>query len=197
MLYRILRPIANLIFRLLFRLEVKGQEFIPKIGGFILASNHASLLDPIVLGIASPRQLNFMARDDLFYNPLFSWLISILGAFPVKRNSPDLSALKEAMQRIKNGNVLVLFPEGRRQINGVCVSEAPRAGIGFLAAKLRCPVIPAFVKGSGRALPKGAKFIRPTKICVYFGKQIYIERRLPYQDIAKRIMEDIRHLSCQ
>lgn len=195
MLYWIIRFIAIVVSKLLFRLEAKGAENIPKIGGFILASNHTSYLDPIVLSSACPRKLNFMARHDLFYNPLFSWLISKVGAFPVKRDSPDLSALKEAMRRLKNGNGLLLFPEGTRQVNGVSLSE-PQPGIGFLAAKVNVPVIPAFVKGSVKALPKGAKCIRPGKISVYFGKQIYIERRLPYQDIAKRIMENIRHISC-
>lgn len=186
--------IAILIFKLIFRLRVFGKNYIPKKGGFILASNHISYLDPVALGVACPRQLNFMAKEELFSNPLFSWFILALGAFPVERDSADLSALKEAMQRVKTGEVLVLFPEGSRRFNGE--SKRPYPGIGFLAAKLDVPVIPAFIKGTEKALPSDTKFIRPHKISVYFGKQIYIERRLPYQDIALKIMEDIRHLSC-
>lgn len=182
------------IFRLIFRLKVFGKENIPKRGGFILASNHASFLDPIVLGVASPRKLNFMAKNDLFRNPLLSRLISNVGAFPVKRHSADLSALKEAIKRVKSGNALVLFPAGTRQVEGLADEVEP--GIGFLAAKLNVPVIPAFIIGTDKAFPKNAKFIRPHKVCVYFGKEIPIERRMPYQGIAQQIMENIRHLSC-
>lgn len=159
-----------------------------------MASNHVSYLDPITLGVACPRKLNFMARHDLFYNPWFSWLITAVGAFPLKRDSYDLSSLKEAMRRLKNGNALVLFPEGSRSINGI--SNQPQAGIGFLAVKVSLPVIPAFIRGTELALPKGSKFIRPRKVSVHFGRQVSIERRLPYQDIARAIMKDIRHLSC-
>lgn len=194
MLYNILRLLAILILKLFFSIETKGREFIPRKDGFILASNHVSYLDPIVLGAACPRKLNFMARHDLFFNPLFSWLLSTLGTFPVKRNSADLSALKEAMRRLKDGRALVLFPEGTRRVNSA--SGVAQPGIGFLAAKVKVPVIPVFIRGTERALPKGAKLIRPNKILVYFGKQIFIERRLPYQDIAQEIIEDIRRLSC-
>jgi 1-acyl-sn-glycerol-3-phosphate acyltransferase len=148
----------------------------------------------MVLSVACPRKLNFMAKEELFYNPLFSRLISKLGAFPVKRNSLDLSAVKEAMRRLKEGEILLLFPEGTRRKNGV--SSVVRSGAGFFSVKLGVPVIPAFIRGTQIALPKGANFIRLTKISVRFGKQISIERRMPYKDIACHIMENIRHLSC-
>lgn len=194
MLYLIFRSIAVLIFKLLFRIKVFGKENIPEKTGFILASNHLSYLDPVVLGVACPRKLNFMAKYDLFSYPLSSWFMSCLGAFAVKRESADISALKEAMKRLKNGKALVIFPEGSRRVNSV--STQPQAGVGFLAAKLDVPVIPAFIKGTDLALPRGAKFIRPCQIFVYFGKEISLERRQPYQDIACEIMKSIRHLSC-
>lgn len=197
MLYSILRSIAILICKIFFRIEVKGKEYIPKKGGFILASNHVSYLDPIVLGVACPRKLNFMARDDLFYNPLFAWLISSVGAFPVKRNSPDSSALKVAISRLKRGKPLVIFPEGSRRINGYTSSVEP--GVGFLVVKSNSTIIPSFIKGTDLALPKGAKFIRPKKISVYFGKEISLERSEShnYQAIANRIMYGIGHLACR
>ena len=159
-----------------------------------MASNHVSYLDPIVLAIATPRKLNFMARDDLFRNAFFGWFIYSLGAFPVKRESADLSALKEAIRRLKQGKVLVLFPEGSRAFEGR--SNEPQPGIGFLAAKSSVPIIPAFIKGADIALPKGAKKIRSTEIDVYFGPQISIEGRLPYEDIAANVMVNIRRLAC-
>ncbi len=193
MLYCLGKFLSFLLCSIVLRMKVCGQENIPKKGGFILASNHASYLDPLAVGVACPRNLNYMARHDLFRNPFFGWILSQVGAFPVKRNSADISALKEAMGRVKAGKGLLLFPEGSRSVDGN-LSEA-QAGIGFLAAKLEVPVIPTVVKGTGKALSKGDKFIRPTKISVCFGKEILIERSMPYKDIAQEIMNGIGRLN--
>ena len=196
MLYSIVKNLLVVpVFKIFFRIEVRGAENIPKHGGFILASNHVSFLDPLALGAASGRNFNFMARDSLFKIPVFGSLIKAVDAFPVKRDSADKAALKEAMRRVKSGGALALFPEGSRQSNG-SVLEQPQPGIGFLAAKLAVPVIPAFISGTEKALPRHAKFIRLARVSVSFGKQISIEGRMPYEDIAMRIMDDIRHLAC-
>ncbi len=196
MLYSILRFISMLLCKVLFRVKVYGKKNIPKKGGFILASNHSSHLDPVVLGVVCPRKLNFMAKQELFLNPFFAGLMFQLGAFPVKRNSADRSALKEAMKRLERGGGLVLFPEGSRQAAAIAQGPAPQAGIGFLAAKVNVPVIPAYIKGTQTALPKGAKFIRPGRVYVSFGQKLDIERRLPYHEIASMIMANITQLSC-
>lgn len=183
------------LFKLFFRMKVRGAENIPKRGGFILASNHVSFLDPLALGAASGRNFNFMTRDSLFKIPVFGSLIKAVDAFPVKRDSADRGALKEAMRRVKAGRALALFPEGTRQDTDGALAE-PAAGIGFLAARLAVPVIPAFISGTEKALPRHAKFIRRARVSVSFGKQISMEGRMPYEDIAMRIMDDIRHLAC-
>jgi len=110
MLYSFTSLSALVACKILFRLQAKGIEHIPKKGGFILASNHVSYLDPIVLGAISPRKLNFMAKEELFCHPLISWFLSRVGAFPVKRDSADLSALKYALRRLREGKALILFP---------------------------------------------------------------------------------------
>jgi len=194
MLYSITRFTAFLVFKILFRLQIKGSDNIPRRGGFILASNHVSFLDPIALAAGTSRHLNFMARHDLFKG-FFGKFISAVGAFQVKRGKPDLSAIKEAMHRVESGGGLLLFPEGERKIdNG---SGEPQPGIGFLASKLEVPVVPAFISGADRAWPKDAKFLKLEKIKVVFGQQINIKRGLPYQDIAMLIMDRIKLLSCQ
>ena len=195
MLYSILRiSLVVPLFKVLFKMKVRGKENIPKRGGFILASNHLSFLDPLAVGAACPRPLNFMARDNLFRVPALGKFLSAVDAFPVKRDSADKSALKEAMRRVRHGGGLALFPEGTRQEGRE--SAKPQAGIGFLAAKLNVPVIPAFISGTDKALSKNSKFIQKAQISVSFGKQIHIEGRMPYEDIAMRIMDDIRHLAC-
>ena len=195
MFYFASRAVCFVFLKTFFSLRVFGQENVPKKGGFILASNHVSFLDPVAVGVACPRKLNYMARDTLFSNRLFAWLLNDCGSFPLKRDSADLSALKEAIKRLKSGQGLLLFPEGRRSADKDTLLK-PRAGVGFLASKLKVPVIPALVKGTDRALPRGAKFFRSSNISVIFGKQILIERRMPYKDIAQQVINDIRHLSC-
>ncbi len=120
-------------------------------------------------------------------------MISSVNAFPVKRNSADLSAIKEVIRRVKSGKVVALFPQGsRKEIDS---QDKPEAGIGFLAAKVNAPLIPAFINGTEHCLPKGAKFVRPGKITVSFGKEIPIERGMPYSEIAEKIMAGIRQLA--
>ena len=189
-----MHSLAAVIMRVFFRIQVTGAQNLPEKGGFILVSNHASYLDPMALGAGCSRKLNFMAKEELFRSRASRWFFTALGAFPVKRNSADLSALKEAMRRVKQDQVLVLFPEGTRQADGS--PSAPYPGVGFLAAKLNVPVIPAAITGTGAAFPKGARRVRFVKVYLRFGRQISIERRMPYQDIARQIMENIRHLAC-
>jgi len=166
---------------------------VPKKGGFILASNHVSYLDPVALAFSCPRKLNFMAKEELFRNSLFGYYLSRVGVFPVKRNTADRVALREALKRLSEGKPLLLFPEGTRG-DGV-IAANPLAGVGFLAVKGNVPVVPAFVSGSDKALPRGKKFFGAAKLSVTFGKQIFIEKSMPYQEIAQQIMESIRHLA--
>ncbi|MCM8792242.1 MAG: 1-acyl-sn-glycerol-3-phosphate acyltransferase [Candidatus Omnitrophica bacterium] len=196
MLYYLLRPIAILLCKVLFRIQIKGRENIPKEGAFILASNHLSYLDPVVLGVACPRRLNFMARDDLFDIPLFADLIRCLGAFPVKRNTADIAAFKETFRRLGQQRPVVIFPEGRRNPQNLPIP--PQAGVGFIATHSAVPVVPSYIRGTDKALPMNSWIIRPTRISVYFGRQIFIERRKPYNylRIAEEIITAIRRLEC-
>jgi len=194
-LYNLLRFFSILIFKTLFHLKVKGRESLPKRGGFILASNHLSNLDPIVLGVVTPRRLNFMAKEELFcINPLFGFLIHIFGAFPVKRNSPDLSAIKEAIKRLKRGACLVIFPQGTR----APADSKVEPGIGFLATKTKSPVVPVYIRGTDKILPKGEKKLHLGKIAVRFGNPIILKEKggESYLEISKKIMDEIGHLQC-
>jgi 1-acyl-sn-glycerol-3-phosphate acyltransferase len=171
---------------------VYGRENIPRYGGFILASNHASYLDPIVLGVVSPRKMNFMAKEELFYQKWFARFLTALGVFPVKRGSADLSAIKEAMRRIREGKGLVLFPEGSRRFDNN--SGQLYRGIGFLALKVNAPIVPAFIRGSNLALPRKAKFIRLHSISVSFGSQFQAQSKMPYEEVARLTIDKIKSL---
>lgn len=194
MIYSISRFIFFVLSKLFFGVTAVGVENIPKKGGFILASNHVSYLDPALVGIFCSKRLSFMARESLFENPILGWWCSAVGVIPLKRNAADLSALKEAMRRLKNGEGIVLFPEGTRQPAGASFGR-PLAGVGFLAEKLRSPVVPVYVQGAENAAPKGTKLFRITKISVYYGKPFYIEEGMEYQQAADLIMNEIKQLA--
>ena len=174
MLNRITRLLAFWFFKCFCRLEVKGRDNIPRVGGFILASNHVSFLDPPLVAGACPRQLNFMARDDLFTIPIFGAFIRAAGSFPVRRDSTTIASIKQALRCLQKAEGLLLFPEGGRTFGGL-VKRVER-GIGFIALKSQAPVVPVFINGSQRALARNARFIKPAKIRVYFGKPIYPTR---------------------
>lgn len=174
-------------------LSVSGRENIPKKGGFILASNHVSNLDPVIVGVSCARKLNYMAKQELFANFYFGRLLYAVGAFPVKRSIGDISALKEAIKRVASGKGLLLFPEGGRR--NQAEELKPQAGVGFLAVKTGVPVIPAFVRGTEIALPKGAKRIKPVKVSVCFGKKIFPDKNMSYQEITQVVMDNIMQLA--
>jgi 1-acyl-sn-glycerol-3-phosphate acyltransferase len=193
MLYRFGRFLSKVVLCSSLKLEVRGRELLPVKGGFLLASNHVSNLDPVLLGIASTRDLSYMAKEELFRNPAFAWVLRRVHAFPVKRHTGDIGAIRTLMHRVKAGSGVVLFPEGTRQPEGK-LGKA-QEGIGFLAQKLQVPVVPAFVKGSGLAMPVGSSKIRRERVVVTFGKPIFVERGVAYQQTADSIMDAIKRLS--
>ena len=200
MLYFILRLFTILLFKILFRIKVKGEENIPESGSFLIASNHISFLDPVAIGAASPRPLNFMARDDLFSNRIFGWLLRNVNVFPVKREDrEDISAIREALKRLRKGKGLVIFPEGGRGESDRL--REGKIGVALLAYRSGAPIVPAFIKGSDKALPRDAKFIRLEPISVTFGKSINIgelglkgDKKQAYREITERVMDAISRL---
>lgn len=193
MLYGITRGIACLIFKVFFKGKVEGRHNIPERGGFIIASNHVSFLDPVVMGVACNRRLSYMARDTLFRNPWFSLLIRLYNAFPVRRDSADIKSLREAIKRLRQGQGLLLFPEGKRTVNNF--SFLPKAGVAFLAYRANVPVIPAFIYGTDKALPKNRKLIRMHPISVLFGERMYKNDKTSYEEFSQEILLRIRQLA--
>jgi 1-acyl-sn-glycerol-3-phosphate acyltransferase len=155
------------IAKVVFRLHVEGQEFIPRTGPAILAANHVSYIDPIIIGITIRRPVRFMAKKELFRFPLFGWLLRQFGAFPVNRDRIGLQAFKRATSLLEAGEIVAIFPEGTRGDGGDLRPAKP--GIGLIAARTGAPVIPAFHRGTEKVLPKGAWLPRPYRITVKFG----------------------------
>ncbi len=180
MFYASCRFICKVFFHSYLKTKIVGVGNIPLKGGFILAGNHVSYLDPIALGIACPRQLHYMARDTLFRNSVFGWILLHVNAIPLKRNFADIGAIKGALKLLKKGEGLLLFPEGTRSADGSL--SAPHEGVGFLARKSVVPVIPVYAQGTNEALAKDEKFIKRGAINVIFGEPVIFQEDKSFDD---------------
>jgi len=203
-LYWTLWIIVRGLARLLFHLQVSGQDHIPRTGGVLIAANHASYLDIPILGCALPRRASFIGRMDLFAGIVGS-VLRYLGWIPIRRGQVDRKAFDEAVRRLKAGQVVVIYPEGSRTENGQLQPGKP--GIGMMAATAGCLVVPAFLEGTYEALPPGAKWIRFRPMRVAFGKPMDFssvienesedKKKLVYQQMSQEIMERIAELRQQ
>jgi len=146
--YRIIRAIVGVIARLLFVFKFEGTQNIPDSGGFILACNHQSAIDPIFLAIACRRQINFMAKQELFANPLLAWLLTKLGVFHVNRGAGDMQAISHALELVDSGEILGIFPEGTRSRDGKL--QRAKSGTAYVARMTGCSVMPCAIIRSGK-----------------------------------------------
>jgi 1-acyl-sn-glycerol-3-phosphate acyltransferase len=180
--YNAVKLLLWAVFRLGFGLEVSGQEQVPAHSGVILASNHASFLDPPVVGAACPRRVHFLARADLYRHRWLGAFLRSIGAVPLRRGEADREAIQQALAWLRQGEVIAVFPEGSRQISGRLGSA--RRGVGFLAQTARVPVVPVLLAGTYDALPPRARRLRRAKIRVAFGRPIPYTHLLNEQTLS-------------
>jgi len=183
-----------------FRFRVVGKEEVPTTQGVILAANHVSYADPVFIGVALvERQLHFMAKEELFRFPVFGAIIRGLHAFPVRRGEMDRAAIRWCLHLLEKGEIVLLFPEGTRG-DGVVLKEA-ESGVGLLAARSGCPVVPVYVHGTDHVLPRGKRIPRIHPVTVYFGRPVRLEAgtfhkasRWAYRRLTEQVMEGIAEL---
>jgi len=166
--YWITRAIIQPFFHLYFRLSRIGREHIPESGPVIFASNHRSFLDPFIMGVCSRRPIYYVAKSEIFANPLVAWFVSSLGAFPVRRGAGDADMLETVRAILARGDQVLMFPEGTRTRPGAL--GRPKRGIGRLALDTGAPVVPVAMIGT-EAVRKGWR-IRPHKIRVRIGSPL-------------------------
>ncbi|GAB6154794.1 lysophospholipid acyltransferase family protein [Desulfosporosinus burensis] len=183
---------AKRMFRLQFRVmgwKVEGAENLPLSGPVILAINHVSIWDPVLAACSLPRQVSFMAKEELFSIPILGTIFSKLGAFPVKRGQGDMNAIRQSLAILKQGRILGLFPEGTRSKTGEIQKGMP--GMVLLMEKSQASVVPVKVYGTANLMTKGWG-----KIGVVIGKPLTaqmlkapegVENRREW--IADRIMQ--------
>ena len=154
-LYRVGQAVCRPIMKVFYRYKFINNNSIPHEGAYIIASNHMSFSDPVLLGLGQRRRLFFMAKQELFKNKFFAGLIRALGAFPVERGAGDGKAIKTGEDLIKEGNVMTIFIEGGRTKTGEFMR--PRSGCALVAQQMQVPVIPACITITGNPKHRFAK----------------------------------------
>ncbi|MGM0921666.1 MAG: lysophospholipid acyltransferase family protein [Bacillota bacterium] len=185
--YQFARGVVAAVFFPLYRIEVKGKEHFPKEGAILLCSNHIDNLDPPTVGISAPRQVHFMAKEELFQVPVLGGIVRKVGSFPVKRGMSDREALRNGLNVLKDGGVLGLFPEGTRSKDGKLGKGL--AGAGFFALRSNALVVPCAVIGTYKPFQK---------VKVFFGEPINLdplrERKATAEEATELIMSKIAEL---
>ena len=189
MLYSLSRFLARLLLKLFFKIEAEGKEVFPANTPFILASNHFSNFDPPALSVCCPRQIGFLAKEELFKNKLFGACLRALGVIPLNREKAGLRTIRLCLERLKFGGLLV-FPQGTR---GRSLDNA-LSGVGFLCKKAEVPVVAARIYGTDKVFPKGAKFPRRGRIKVVFSKVDDIEAGDSYREVTLKVVNKIKSL---
>jgi len=173
MFWRWCQTVAHIGTSLLFDFKAFGVEHVPLTGGAILASNHQSNLDPVLLGVRLRRPVTYMAKSELFSNPAFSWFIRSLHAFPVKRGAGDVGAMRQAIQLLQEGYLLNFFPEGTRTRDGEIGPVQP--GIALVVKRAGVPVIPVAIDGAFESMGRGSKMFRPRPIYLQYGPPLELD----------------------
>lgn len=196
--YQFIKTILWALCKVFFRLRLEGREHEPTRGPFIVAANHASAIDPPIVGIALKHQAAYMAKHELLHTPVLGPLLRSVGVFPVRRGEPDRKAIRRSLEVLDSGGVLVMFPEGTRSPDGRL--QAPEPGAAMIALRTGAPVLPAVVINSHRILPKRARWPSLLQVTVRFGPPLTvpkIEGRLDHETLeewGRRIIEAIERL---
>jgi len=193
------------IYATYFHWRVFNAERVPLKGPLILASNHASYLDPPLVGSGIHRGINYLARDTLFRYPGIGWLLRKWNSVPVDREGGGATGLKAILDRLLAGGAIILFPEGTRTRDGKL--QPARSGIGLTVIKSEAAVVPARVFGTFEAYGRHIKIPRPHGIAVKYGRPMHFKElraeaktcskpRLKqiYQEVADEIMAEIGKL---
>ena len=179
-------------FRLFYHHKIFGREHICK-GPAIIASNHLSFWDPPILGTSCPEEVYFIARATLFDHPILRFFITRLNAYPVKGVAHDFTSFKLISQLLEEKKKVILFPEGRRSVDGKL--QDFKTGVAMLAHRASCPIIPAYIYGTFEIWSRARKFPKlwGHTACI-FGSPLYMEAfsHLPKKEAHEAITQKVR-----
>ena len=171
LLYHLFKwSVVSPMFHIYFRGKIYGAEKVPKQGPLVVVSNHASYFDPPIVSNCVRRPVAFMAKEELFRVPILKQAISLYGAYPVKRQSADRSAIRAAVNALKDGWAVGIFLQGTRTSDGRITQ--PKLGAAMLAAKMQVPLLPVSLRGTDKILRQGQKFPQSIPLTVRIGDLI-------------------------
>ena len=173
LLYWIFQTLFQMIMRIFYDYKAYGSENVPRRGGVLLASNHESYLDPIIVAMPLRRPISYLARSELFTNWFFGGAILKLGAFPVRQGEGDIGAVKEAIRRLHEGRMLTVYPEGGRTKTGR-IAEFQH-GFALIVRRAGVPVVPVATHGAYEAWPPHRKLPGLGRVRVMYGKPIDVQ----------------------
>lgn len=199
--YTVAHRVFHELARGFFDFRIVGAERLNFTGPALVCCNHASFLDPPFIGQAFPMPIHFFARKTLFDNPVLGWLLRRWQVIPIDRDKPDAASLKTTIRMLKQGEKVLMFPEGTRCTDGQLLPA--RAGVGLFIAKSKAPVLPVRMFGTFEAYPKGAKVPMPATVTLVVGELWQPdlsgtedkEGRDFYQDLADEVMRRIAALA--
>ncbi len=201
MIYRCTITVLRFLLRRFFTVSVIGRENVPSRGAFIFAPNHVSHLDPIMVGVHTRADVYYLAKRELYTPAAFGWYLRKLNTIPIDRERMRISSIRQISKIMRNGHGLLIFPEGTRS-DGNAFLE-PEAGVAHFALKFDVPVVPAYVGGTARAFPRGARHLnRGCHIWVRYGTPRYykkekgISKKDLYRRISNDIMQELHRLKC-
>ena len=189
--YRFCRFICQMGFLLYFRGRIFGLGHVPDRGGVLLVCNHQSYLDPVLAALALHREGNYMARDTLFASRLFRRLIESLNAFPVRRGSADVGAIKETIRRLRVGKVVVTFPEATRTRDGRIGTL--HGGFASVAKRAGAWVVPVVIEGAFESWPRWRRLPAPHRIVVVYGQPVAPEAAasMPPDQLVEQVRDHL------
>lgn len=168
--YRFIQRVLQLVSVVFYRVRQTGRENIPSEGAVLVVCNHQSHFDPPLVGMATRRRMNYLARETLFRFAPLGWLMGSLDSIPIDQEGVGLSGIKESLRRLKRGEMLLVFPEGSRSYDGEIARLRP--GFTALAVRSKAAIVPAAIEGAFAAWPRRRKFPGLGVIHVHFGLPI-------------------------
>ena len=189
--WQIGRSVCRLAATAFFDLKVSGLNNLPQRGGALVVCNHQSYLDPVVLSAKVRRPLCFMGKEELFSIPIYDRLFRALGAFPVHQGQRDLRAVREAIARLRAGQLVNIFPEGARSPDGEIGKI--QEGIALIDRHAHVPLVPAVITGAYEAWPIHRRFPRPWPIRVRFGPPMEVADLTP-REITAVVDQTLRRM---
>lgn len=178
--YEFVRFVSRAGFTVLCRVRCHGRGWIPMTGGALVLSNHQSNLDPLLVGFCCDRRLNYLARETLFGFAPFRWLINSLDAIPIDREGMGMAGLKETLRRLKREEMVLIFPEGTRTVDGEVAPFKP--GFSALAKRARVPLVPVAIEGAFQSWPRKQRLPRMEVIELQFGEPLWPDEIAQFDD---------------